>query len=52
MENKKRHATFYGGETIITEGRPKRDTKISKDEIINLKIDLEILTVDEFLRRV
>lgn len=35
----------------ILSGRPKRDTVIQKDEIISLKIDLQVLSTDKFLAK-
>ncbi len=35
--------------TVILYGRPKRDTIIQKDDIVSLKIDCNLLSVDEFI---
>lgn len=35
----------------LDKGKPERDTCISKDEIMSLVIDLNNLTVDEFLNK-
>lgn len=32
-------------------GRPKRDIAISKDDIMSLKIDLEVLSSEDFYRK-
>ena len=32
-------------------GRPKRETMIDHDDIISLKIDLNLLTTDEFIEK-
>jgi hypothetical protein len=32
-------------------GRPNRDVAISKDDIMSLKIDLEVLSSDEFYKK-
>lgn len=37
------------GTGVPLEGRPNHDKIIQKDEIINLVIDLNLLTVEEFL---
>ena len=35
----------------LNRGKPERDTRISKDEIISLKIDLNVLTADELYEK-
>lgn len=34
---------------VTLNDRPKRDAIIQRDEIVSLKIDLHLLTVDEFI---
>lgn len=45
MANKKEIKPRIGSQI----GRPERDLVITEDEIINLKIDLNIQTADEFI---
>lgn len=37
--------------SLTTDRKPERDTIIEKDEIISLKIDLEVLSPEEFLKK-
>ncbi len=37
--------------TVTLNDRPKRDTIIQRDDVISLKIDINLLSVDEFITK-